>query len=289
MGQFFGADPDQLDGLARQMGNAGDRLESIRQQITFWLDSSPWDGSDAEDFRHSWQHGLQNALHAAAAMAREGAEAVRRNAQQQRDASSDHGEGIFDGLERRHELFGMGKEAVEFVRGALRHELKDFPKLGELPADLRTRLDHLAAEFKAGVNEIRHAGPTMEAVRRLGRFAPVIGVVADLAFAASTIASPKKSGFQKGVAVADVAFDVAEVATAEVPPVAVALAGVHVAVDVGADLVTPEGRHELAEDAKDIATAAKTVVKIDEWEAKIVLKNGEMLANGVRGVLAHVF
>ncbi len=87
MGQMWGASPDQLDGLGVQLTRSADRLDSIRSEVTSLLHYSHWEGVDADRFRGLWNHRLAGTLHAAAILTREGATAVRTNAQQQRDAS----------------------------------------------------------------------------------------------------------------------------------------------------------------------------------------------------------
>ncbi len=84
----YGNDPDAMDGFAGQLSTSADRLEQILQQITTALLNTGWRGTSADRFRHDWHNRYTTMLRHAAGELREGATTVRRNAAQQRTASS---------------------------------------------------------------------------------------------------------------------------------------------------------------------------------------------------------
>jgi hypothetical protein len=264
MGQFVGADPDQLDVLGQHMGTAAERLESIRQQIGFWLDSSPWDGSDAEDFRSDWHHRLQNLLHAAATVARDGAVSVARNAQQQRVASDMDGSGqaigsggggwanLFGGavaatgwgLEFGHQARSLvdlvsdygGKDQEAFFT-ALRAGRSDIAAMS-LKDGLTTAEGGVVkrlGEFVDGAKETGAAAGDLDAVGAVSGLAdmvPVALTVYDLGKATMAFRpGGDASTAEKIRAGGDLAFDVLSMTTATIPPVSLAIDGTRIGFD----------------------------------------------------------
>lgn len=88
---MYGADTEQLDGLGRRMAASADQLERIRVTVRSNLYSVRWHGGDAEHARRQWDAVNGPALTRAAHGLREGAEALRRNAADQRRASEADG------------------------------------------------------------------------------------------------------------------------------------------------------------------------------------------------------
>ena len=91
---MWGADVDQLDGLAGQLVNAAATFDAIRTNIGAELGRVNWTGSDAQQGREQWQRTWSPALASAAGVLRECSNAVKTAAQAQRQASDAVGGGI---------------------------------------------------------------------------------------------------------------------------------------------------------------------------------------------------
>jgi len=84
----IGADPDQLRATANQFVQAADRLEgSLKGLNSFVSNATIWRGPDSERFRSEWNGQSVSALNGAITALREGAEVLRRNADEQDNAS----------------------------------------------------------------------------------------------------------------------------------------------------------------------------------------------------------
>lgn len=317
MGQFVGADPDQLDVLGQHMGAAAERLESIRQQIGFWLDSSPWDGSDAEEFRSDWHHRLRNLLHAAATVARDGAASVARNAQQQRIASDMAGSGhaigsggggwaglfggavtaIGGGLGTLFDRYGEADFLTELAGyhwkylAALRAAGSDVADMGlrDLLATGRDGVVNALGEYVQGIDGVGSAAKGLDAgamLSGLGKVLPVASMAFDVGTAAAVFwPGSGASTAEKVTAGGDVAFDAAAIVTAEVPPVSLAIDGAHIGFDIYMDHrqeINDAVRTAVVEPAMDLV---KLDVKLDVGAAQAV---GSVVSGGVhalRGLL----
>lgn len=304
MGQFVGADPEQLDALGAQMGSAADRLESIRQQIGFWLDSSPWHGSDADEFRSDWQHRLQHMLHTAATIALDGAAGVRRNAQQQREAS-DLGGGATGGAGGGIAWAGLFGGVLGAVGGGLAtlldvggkiEFLSEVGRYQTLPAYLKALraggsefagLKQLFTTAKGGV--VGAFGDYVQGLQETGRAAknldiaglvPALGKkvlpVASLAFDTGTAAAAFMPGSNASTAAkvhagGDVVFDALSIATTEAPPVSLAIDGAKLVFDLG------------MENPKLFMSAARTVASVAVDTAGIEIGATEAVGTAVSG------
>lgn len=91
---MVGASPEDLDALANQMGQAVDDLtHQIRIPLRQLTNYSPWQGSDATRFRQDWVTTLEPQLAQVAAALQGAEQTLRRDAQEQRAASSGAGLG----------------------------------------------------------------------------------------------------------------------------------------------------------------------------------------------------
>jgi uncharacterized protein YukE len=89
-----GADPDQLRTTASQFVQAADRLQSSMKWLNgFVSNAAIWRGPDSERFRSEWNGQSVFALNAAINALRSGADVLRRNADEQEDASRADGGG----------------------------------------------------------------------------------------------------------------------------------------------------------------------------------------------------
>ena len=84
---MWGANADQLDGLAALLDAKAAELDRAYRQLGRQLYSAPWRGSSADRFRNRWStvHGQQ--VGSAASYLRAGSRMLHENARQQRDAS----------------------------------------------------------------------------------------------------------------------------------------------------------------------------------------------------------
>lgn len=85
---MYGADVAQLRALASHFEHAAEQLETQRTRLGAAVQASPWTGPSAKRFRGEWhsEHGVR--LASAAGILREGGATLRRNAEQQEQASA---------------------------------------------------------------------------------------------------------------------------------------------------------------------------------------------------------
>jgi uncharacterized protein YukE len=88
MTTFLGADPEQLDSLARLFDSSGQTLENLRKRIGAVVYSAPWTGQDAEKFKSEWNSIHVRTLSAAATALAGSASYLRTKAREQVQASS---------------------------------------------------------------------------------------------------------------------------------------------------------------------------------------------------------
>ncbi|WP_102144551.1 WXG100 family type VII secretion target [Mycobacterium hubeiense] len=115
-----GADAEQLRATAAQFSHAADRLQgSLKGLSSFVSNAGFWRGPDSERFRSEWNGQAVYSLNAAVEALRNGAEVLRRNADEQEQASrSDGGGASGSGSLMCYEqsangLHGMWKEIQE--------------------------------------------------------------------------------------------------------------------------------------------------------------------------------
>lgn len=89
----LGADVDELVRLARSLESAAETLADDRRQVATAVRRTPWDGPDAERFRHDWSAAHGPSLAAVACAFEDAARTLRAEARAQRRASD--GEGAF--------------------------------------------------------------------------------------------------------------------------------------------------------------------------------------------------
>jgi uncharacterized protein YukE len=93
MGGLTGAAPEQLEALGRPMDMAAQRLDGARDEVDSLLGQLRWQGCDADEFHGQWSQRLARAVDTAAQMLRSTATVLATNAEQQIQASADHGAG----------------------------------------------------------------------------------------------------------------------------------------------------------------------------------------------------
>jgi len=97
MSDFTGANPDELDALARTMDECAERLDETCAALDRAGARTTWSGSDAADFRSSWV-GHRRRLRQAGDELADRATFVRAQAEDQRRASASGPEAVFRGL-----------------------------------------------------------------------------------------------------------------------------------------------------------------------------------------------
>lgn len=85
---MWGADAAELDQLASDIAERAQRIERSTAAMTRAIHSAPWHGRNAERFRQQWDGEYRRALHQAARFLEQGSALLRRNADDQREASS---------------------------------------------------------------------------------------------------------------------------------------------------------------------------------------------------------
>jgi hypothetical protein len=84
---MYGADPDQLDELARKIKILGDALAKCHGPVDVQVRIAPWQGPAADRFRHDWARTHRPAILNAAHSLQHAQEVLIRNANEQRKAS----------------------------------------------------------------------------------------------------------------------------------------------------------------------------------------------------------
>lgn len=85
---LYGADPDALRQLAREMDHAGERLLALKGELGARITSKvQWEGPDAFVFRHAWQSSYAPVMAKAAAMLADTARRLNAQAAEQDSTS----------------------------------------------------------------------------------------------------------------------------------------------------------------------------------------------------------
>ncbi len=88
-GGFHGANPEQLDALARLFEESADRISSLVGSVRALAQEARWTGAAAERFHREVSADLGGAASRASELVRAAGEDIRRNAAEQREASGD--------------------------------------------------------------------------------------------------------------------------------------------------------------------------------------------------------
>lgn len=129
----IGADPGQLDALARQLDHLAGLLDGRRVWLTGWIEADRfWRGGRANEFRHEWSHRFSPQISHAVGFLHEAVRELHDNANQQRVASGeqphDYGAGGFLG-----KLFGDVVHGVEGAAAQARQLLHDATEALDVP------------------------------------------------------------------------------------------------------------------------------------------------------------
>jgi WXG100 family type VII secretion target len=83
-----GANPDELDQLAARFSTEAGTVGSIQRSLNGQIMAAPWQGGTADRFRQRWNGEHRRAMAEAISFLNSNADVLRRNAQEQRNASS---------------------------------------------------------------------------------------------------------------------------------------------------------------------------------------------------------
>jgi hypothetical protein len=115
---LHGADPDQLDELAKRMDIAANELKAIASELTTSLGRSPWAGPRADQFRWDWRSRHHGMLLSSATALHDSASVVHGNAAEQRRASDADGGAIHAILTGAHTGSGRSGGSEHDASGA---------------------------------------------------------------------------------------------------------------------------------------------------------------------------
>jgi uncharacterized protein YukE len=251
---MFGADPDQLDQLSKQMSDAAERLDTISRDVGARLFCSTWEGYDAARFSDEWQHHLHGILLTAANGVRECSASLHSNAEQQRATSGDFGTPGLAGA------FGVGQDG----RGVLSTIFRDISPI----ALAAGALHGIYAGAELAEDAIKVPGLVSkfsDALRPIAE--PLIGLetVLDAGTLVAAFVDHRPTGEKIGAAV-DVGFDAADigflVAAPEFAPLAVPVLAVGKLVfdDVVMPLAMGDSVTQVVDnDVRGVTQAAKDV------------------------------
>lgn len=83
----LGADVEQMDQLSRRFQEAGAQIRDVMQQVESQLQSTWWEGNDANRFRDEWNGSYRSQLTQISERLAEAGSTVARQASEQRQAS----------------------------------------------------------------------------------------------------------------------------------------------------------------------------------------------------------
>jgi uncharacterized protein YukE len=84
---MVGADVEQLNQLAAQLGNKANDIQNVITQLTTAINSVEWKGNDATRFRSEWEGQYVGQLKAVVSALQTASQNAKRNAQEQQQAS----------------------------------------------------------------------------------------------------------------------------------------------------------------------------------------------------------
>ena len=88
MASFSGMDIPAVRTLSKQLKSRAAEIQSISQQLTAQLDSTPWQGADRQQFHGEWNGRYRQALGTVVQGLEQAAQSAQRNANEQEQASS---------------------------------------------------------------------------------------------------------------------------------------------------------------------------------------------------------
>lgn len=181
---MWGADPGELDRLGTAMSSTADRLDGISHGMTIQLQSTTWQGTDAEQFTGDW-HGVHlPTVGAVSGRLREAAATLHHEAEQQRVASTVGGSGGGGGGGGGFGGVSIGSDVALGALGLGGFLVGDVSKIGGLPSKAKAlfsdwKLPGLAPSWLKDGNAVLEDSPIGQFVRSDG-FGRVAGVAGDV-------------------------------------------------------------------------------------------------------------
>jgi hypothetical protein len=244
---LVGADADELDRLGTEMRRTADLLDGIQRRIAAQYRDIRWEGPDGEHHRGQWNYRLSGMVHTAVLAAQDAAVRLHVHADQQRRASGAGGGVMPETLGWPGSVAGGGGgfdwQRIEATAGILfgaagqlmlapdalkvfgeRGLFKDF--LGQ-PAVKQLLADHDLMKAAKDAEGLRLAG------EHLGKLGPLdlLSVYFDGKDFITGLATDPHAPetYQAGI---NTIFDLAEIATALNPPLALTIGAVHLGYNV---------------------------------------------------------
>jgi hypothetical protein len=100
MSEVLGADADALDRVSVSVDQVVRHLDGPTRRLNGSIHGSPWSGRNADLFRRKWDSEYWHSIRLASEFLKEASTDLRRNAQQQRDASAAGGVALADSGQR---------------------------------------------------------------------------------------------------------------------------------------------------------------------------------------------
>ena len=88
MAKFSGMDIPAVRTLSKQLKSRADEIQTISQQLTAQLDSTPWQGADRQQFHGEWNGRYRQALGTVVQGLEQASQVALKNANEQEQASS---------------------------------------------------------------------------------------------------------------------------------------------------------------------------------------------------------
>lgn len=124
---LVGANPDELDALAKHMERAADKLARVHTDALGLIHHSAWTGPNAEEYERRWRQDGRARITGAADILRAASASLRRNASEQRKASAAEG-GSFVGVQTVTAGAAPSGTDAEWARGAGSEQLAQMAK-----------------------------------------------------------------------------------------------------------------------------------------------------------------
>ncbi|MBC3764159.1 WXG100 family type VII secretion target [Quadrisphaera oryzae] len=84
---MVGMNVEQVEGVARQLSDAGQQIQQLSAKLSSLLQSAEWVGNDQQQFLNEWNGTHRTALQRVVDGLNQASQAASRNAREQRDVS----------------------------------------------------------------------------------------------------------------------------------------------------------------------------------------------------------
>lgn len=190
-----GADADDLDRVANAMITNAGRMAGTSQRIGRTIHSAPWHGRSADRFRQQWNSQHSRALIDASGFLTKGAGTLRRNAQEQRNASEGTS-GALRSIDASPAAVAQGMDDVRAALLALGLGVDEVQKLLDLigPYAKVLKIINLVLKDPALKEVLGALGHVADGVGLLGNFLTDLGEHAELPFDEAVVHAVAETG-----------------------------------------------------------------------------------------------